>query len=249
MFVQTITVSGKVRLTQRFGRLEFLIRLNGVPSPVLLGNIMTALNSLSIEVFRISQTGSTTLIQSIPFGDALIASTANEGLVKCSTSGGVTTVRGSIELSDHGSLAVMDNDYYELVFTGLFPPFLTNISIYAVDYDTLTRSHNIYETVSVDANAPRELNVANCKLILLPKANLTRVELLMSDGTRNTYEREELESIVRDGLETIAIDEGKAITMDDTALICLNVASALTVRLTFSALTIIRKISSLDIQS
>lgn len=248
MLAASINALGKVRLTQRFGRFEFVVKLTGFASPVLTGNIETVLNQLKIELFRVSPSGSVALFQKIGLFTAMIASCANEGVIKCYTTGGVTYIKGSVEATDHGSLAVMDNDYYELVLSENWP-LGGVIDIYAVDYDTLTKSHNIYENVSCDANATRELNIVNTRLILLPKVNLQRVELVMVDGTRNTYEAPEIESIVRDGLELVGIDEGKVVTMDDFDILPVNVAAARAVRLTYSAITVVTKVSAVDIQS
>lgn len=246
MLAQTITALGKLRLTQRFGKLEFVANLGSVTTPVLTGNVRTKLDKLKVEVFRNSPNGTVSIVQSISFYELLIMSTANEGLITLRVESGNTIVRGCIELTDGGSLPILDNDYYEVNFTGEFD--MTSLAIYAVDFDTLTTSHNVYERISCDANSPREFNVSAAKFIAIPLANLTRLELLMSDNTRLQYEPEEVKMLVRDGLELIAIDGSSPLCMADTHLLVVNVAAALTARLTYSAITVITKCSPIDIR-
>jgi hypothetical protein len=241
MKIATISAIGEYTIKSRFSRLEMVVNLGAVTTPVLMGNVLTELNLMTAELTRTSKDGTENIFQKVPLGHLFILSILNDGIISSYVSGGNTYVRCIVEIANDGAIVVQNNDQYTLIVAGTMGN--NTIDVYALDLPVDSRIVNFIDRTVLDANATQEITTTNATWIAVPKADVNRIELSYSSGRRAQYEKEEQVALMRDAMGIVAIDQGLSISGQDLPLLFIPVANVTSVKIDTSAASTVYKLT------
>lgn len=192
----------------------------------------TASVNTTIEVVKQSANGSSTVIQSMKLTDLLEIAAANEGAVVVEETSTSVTVRGTIELSDFGSIPLLNNEYFKVNFVALG----TNITadLYAIDFPIETSIHNVYDPVFFNANSAKTIDVQSAKFLCLPADKISKLELYYPNGKVWQLEAEEIRRFVEEYNPESFVINGST-TPGGRNWYCLEVLDALQAKITLNA--------------
>src|SRR6476661_6553642 len=149
--------SGQVEIHSRIQKLQ--IFFSALIANYATGQaLLTALgSSILIEVTRQSRQGTKTMIYSVNVLTLMEIASANEGAVRCFKDATKSYVIGTVELADEGALQMGKNDFFTIKIVGV--PANINLDLFAVDADTDAHLANHYESIHINANAPKDIEV------------------------------------------------------------------------------------------
>lgn len=201
---------------------------------------VSAYAGCTVEIIKQTPNGAIQIVPVRKLTDVLEVFAADTGAIMVTSNGTATTVRAQIELSDMGALSLESNEYYKLNFVGI--PATHTVDVYAVDAQVDAQGwQNVLEIVTVDANTPKSILVPQTKMLALPVATITRLELKFVNGRVCVFEAEELKLFSYETNE-IAVNENGVATGGFRDFYVVNIADAVSAKVTCSAATTILKI-------
>ena len=242
-FVKQVTQKETLKLTSRFGAIELRINCGALATPVLMGNARTAINGITLEVQKQGNSGQQTIIAKSSLFD--LAVLLGSGKLLSRMIGNNYYVSVMLPIAD-GSISFATGDEYHLFFDGAFGGY--TIDLYSLDSPVKSDVFNFVERISVKANAAIDVIIADAQELMIPRADIQKIELLYSNGERLTYEEEEIASICRVSDGQIAIDMGKSVTFEESPILAFGVNSVYSVKITTDSDTIVTKLSKRQIK-
>ena len=231
-----LTTTSSVKIESRLRALQLKI----TSASNTYADFETAYAACTIEIVKQTNFGIQTIITPRKLTDILEIAAAQTGAIMVTSDGSNATVRGGIELSDMGTLEIGNNEFFKINFVGI--PIGDTIDIYAIDAQVSAMGWmNIFETVAVDAATPKTILVPNTKMLCLPVATTTRLELNYLNGTVVTLEPEELKAMCYESNE-LAVNENGVVTGGFRNFYVVNVSDAKFAKVTLSAAGTVVKI-------
>lgn len=153
-----------------------------------------------IKLVKQTPSGQVTIIDSTSLVDLAELACFNEGEINIRSIAPAGTgdyeCFFTVEISNHGSLAISNENKFILDISGL--PSTTSTEVYALDSMNLTDMHIVYKRLAFVANQTRDINVSDAYAVAVPKSNFTEMNSTFVNGRSIVYTATEIQSILND---------------------------------------------------
>lgn len=175
-------------------KLGFKLTYNAPITDAILATVKVSLSRVH------AYGGQTVIFYPMPLQHLLEISSHKEGAYMASAVNG-TIVTGTIDVSNYGTLK-MDGDYLSLTIENV-----ANMSmiVYAIEGESFTDSSVEISTVLCMDSTTKLINVADQYALALPKASFSKLVLRFVDGRTATYNSDELNMIMSDINDLVAV--------------------------------------------
>lgn len=132
------------------------------------------------------------------------------------TTGNITSIKGSVELSKLGAVRLDSDEVIKVSLRNIVAG--NTITVYGLENPIATPHVSVYERFQTDSQTMKEINTEDAEAILVERTYLTKLELVYRNKTV-TYLPEELDEITRSEMgimEVITADTG---TPDKTSFV------------------------------
>lgn len=162
------------------------------------------LTSCTVSINRVRKSGGATpIIYPMSLQYLLEMAACNEGAYRATSTAG-TTVIGTIDISNFGTLQLGSDEYMQLSLTNAVGGTF-GVRLYAIEGANYTPSSIQVQLNSVLADTPKVTNVSDCRQLALPVTNLTKIVMQYSDGRTATYTPIELQMICQDINDIVSV--------------------------------------------
>jgi hypothetical protein len=170
-------------------------------------DILTTLAGATLEIEKQTvQHGGYAICPEISFVDLLEMNAQEEGSIEIKTEGANFILRGVIDLAEAGAVELAQAEYFKLKLSGFTG---VNVDLYALDTLETTRQHRVYKTHYVNANTPKNMEVAGSLWLAVPDATIKKLELIDGKGRIVSLEKEELRAFCNENNPLTVVSDGK----------------------------------------
>lgn len=233
-----MTAASETKVEQPIRSLAFVI--NTTANNFAAARAAMAATTISIE--KQTAKGTEPILYLENFIDILEFAAAETGAIQSDAAAGATVIRASYELADDGDLVFNDSRDLKVTFAGI--PAGYTVDVYGLESAifSLTNLHNCIERVKVDSGTPKMIPTVNSKLIAVPVATTTKLELYYPTGKTVTMVPEELKNYAYETNKEVLNEDG-VVTCGFANFVMINVTDCAQVRITTSADVTIKKIT------
>lgn len=170
-------------------------------------------DDVTLKIDKGTPGGNITKIYTIGLLDLMTVCVLEGGFVNAKVKGDNLEVTGAVVLSRDGAELLADNEYYKVTVEGL--PDGVTADIYVIDAFHVARTELQYTPTRVNANAPKQIQVADAVYLAIPKEGVRQVDLSSPHG-QVTYLPAELDYITESILPQGFLVDGNTVPGGNT---------------------------------